>query len=242
MYVTGESSESSFFTQERGEYITAKAKGQIRNSVFVDEDFDITNSIPKNSQDVWKNKGFGLSFGAAYSLRKKWELAFSVSDLGYITWKSDPYTINFEANVTYSGVDVQDDRFFEGSLDTIINKLGKYGSDTSNQKFSTLMPVQMEFANSFYYNRFISQTILLNYQPTNKLLRGMVLTRLRLGLPLYLNLLTGVDLNRQLILGAGLALNAKGFNFNVGSQYAGILATPKAVPGVGIMMGISARF
>lgn len=242
LYVSGESTESSFFTQERGEYITAKANGSLKSSVFVDKDFDLTNSIPQNTKDVWKNEGFGISFGAAYNIRKKWELAFSVTDLGFISWRADPYKINFNADVTYRGVDVRDDRFFEGSLDTILNKLGTYGSDTSFSKFSTLTPVQLELANSFYYNRFVSQSLLLNFQPSNRLFRAMVLTRLRLGIPLYLNLLTGVDLNRQLILGTGFGWNSRGFNFNIGSQYLGILATSKAVPGVGLMAGMSFRF
>ncbi len=51
-----------------------------------------------------KNFGMGIDLGGVYKLNKKIELSASIIDLGFITWKSNPYTFSQKGDFTYSGV------------------------------------------------------------------------------------------------------------------------------------------
>ncbi len=54
-----------------------------------------------------KNYGFGLDFGVIYTWKDKIEVSASVTDFGFITWKSNPITLTAaDREFTFSGLDL----------------------------------------------------------------------------------------------------------------------------------------
>lgn len=71
------------------------------------------DDLSNNSVDYIKsillsqNTGFGVDLGVIYEINKMFELSASVTDLGFINWKTNPLTITTEeSEFVFSGLDV----------------------------------------------------------------------------------------------------------------------------------------
>jgi hypothetical protein len=66
--------------------------------------------IEDHWRDYLKNTGFAIDLGATYRLKDRLTLAFSLIDIGAITWKNDLYGYRLDpetANYTFEGINLQ---------------------------------------------------------------------------------------------------------------------------------------
>lgn len=123
------------------EYTTLKAKYEIYANLpglnipidgdsadFDNADMDdiSVSSIP--SFLFSENIGFGLDMGFHYKVNDRLTLSASLLDLGYISWKSNPYAIKGEASYQYEGalVDYTDGdgwEFDEEDIDSLLTEI-----------------------------------------------------------------------------------------------------------------------
>lgn len=104
------------------EFATMRAKYEINAnvpglSVPIDGDsidydnVDFDDKKLAESAAKMQNIGFGLDIGLHYLASERLRLSASLLDLGYISWKSNPYTFTGDASYTFEGLPVA----FEGN-------------------------------------------------------------------------------------------------------------------------------
>lgn len=90
---------------------------------FNEADFD----DPAVNDFFSENIGFGLDMGFHYKVNERLTLSASLLDLGYISWKGNPYSIRGEANYQYEGalVDYTDSgwEFDEEDVDSLLSQI-----------------------------------------------------------------------------------------------------------------------
>jgi len=99
---------------------------------YLTEDLDVLSMYRNTLPFVSGNQGFGLDFGADFKVSKKISISAAVTDLGYIDWKENTESYEFD-DVSYSfkGFDVVDlinnggsnNDFFQNELDSLENLL-----------------------------------------------------------------------------------------------------------------------
>lgn len=93
-------------------------------------DTNYTNTHDKFGDYFMKgnNNGFGVDLGAEYQLNEKISLSASVTDLGMLTWKTNPVNyVTDEATFTFSGIDLNEienlDSVNSETLDSLVNNI-----------------------------------------------------------------------------------------------------------------------
>ncbi len=136
-------------------------------SLTVSTDLEINTSLPGtvpgvdslgftiNSQDYihgltsFDNTGFAFDFGAQYMINEKLTLGLSVTDLGYINWKTGVRNIVTDkatSSYTYQGIDIgrmfTDSTKFEDQINEVIDSLKEnLGLRVTYEKYrSSLVP------------------------------------------------------------------------------------------------------
>ncbi|MFZ0280410.1 MAG: DUF5723 family protein, partial [Bacteroidales bacterium] len=70
-----------------------------------------------------KNPGFGLDLGAEYEISDKVVVSASVTDFGFIRWRSDITNLKGQANASLKGIDFADIRDGSATLDDLTGNL-----------------------------------------------------------------------------------------------------------------------
>jgi hypothetical protein len=104
-----------------------------------------------------KNPGFGLDIGAEYMVNDKIVLSASITDIGFIKWKSDLSRIEAVGNIQLSGLDFAD--IYEGNA-TIDDLAGNMADSIKNafvvagdkKPFTTKLPMGVTLAGKYNLN------------------------------------------------------------------------------------------
>ncbi len=105
-----------------------------------------------------QNLGLGLDLGATYKYDDKLTLGLSVTDIGFISWKSDPMNLqskNPGGSFTYDGIDItefvnQEDSLLEQKLDNTLDSIAEiFEIDTLYNKYKSMLNTRIH-ASAFY--------------------------------------------------------------------------------------------
>ncbi len=131
-----EKSVIQLYTDPNTYEITATSDFLVHTSTPFDSLKNFDNQAKKIKwEDLSKNNGFAVDFGAEYRLNKRWHFGISLIDLGSINWKmntKDYISKNPNAQFTFSGFDINEvfkngelkDSIFEKMLDSIKETMG----------------------------------------------------------------------------------------------------------------------
>ncbi|HSL86060.1 MAG TPA: DUF5723 family protein, partial [Bacteroidales bacterium] len=167
-----------------------------------------------------KNTGLGIDLGAEYRVTSRLTLSASVTDLGYIRWKSDITNLRAESRFEFSGLNMLD--VFNGTktfeelgkemLDSLKNSL--YVTDTS-KPFTTYLSTGFSAGGRYNLTRSFSLGLLSYTRITGRQIREALTlsANLNLGNALSTTLSYTASNNRYDNLGAGVAFRAGIFQF-----------------------------
>lgn len=110
-------SEISVYTSSTGDLIRLQSKQRMNVSLPIDRiDYDANGYVDDlnfNSDDYGadfamntQNMGMALDLGVTYKMDEKTTLYASITDLGFINWKSDTYQFTQDATYEYTGMDL----------------------------------------------------------------------------------------------------------------------------------------
>jgi len=97
---------------------------------YFTEDLDIISMYRNTLPFVGGNSGFGFDFGVEYKVTDRISVSASITDLGYINWKENTQSYNFDnVNYSFKGFDVIDlisndggnNDFIQNELDSLEN-------------------------------------------------------------------------------------------------------------------------
>jgi hypothetical protein len=106
----------------------------------VDED-DLINYVTNTG-----NLGFAIDLGANFKISDKFNVAFSIVDLGLIDWKSDVENFRMQGEFEYNGIDFND--FFgednEDPFEQIIDSIqGVFDIEETTNSYRTMLPTKL---------------------------------------------------------------------------------------------------
>lgn len=115
----------------------------------------------------YSNPGFGMDFGATYTLMDRIHLSAGVRDLGFITWKDRVTNIKAESHFEFSGLNITDvvngnktlEEVREEMLDSLKNS---FTISSDNSPFTTAIPAVITLGGSFDITKGLSVGILTN--------------------------------------------------------------------------------
>jgi hypothetical protein len=129
------------------------------------DDVEFLDSELGKSIFGFKNPGFGLDLGAEYSLTDRIILSASLTDVGYIRWKSDLTNLEAVSNINFRGLDFND--IYEGRA-TIDDVFGNMKDSLKNvvkfadleKRFVTKIPFGLTIGGKYILNDRFSFGIL----------------------------------------------------------------------------------
>jgi hypothetical protein len=139
---------------------------------FIDEDSDgSVDDVEVNDSDIarslasFRNAGFGVDLGAEYSFTDRIILSASLTDLGFIRWKSDLTNLEAVSNIELSGLDFNDiyegnatiDDLFENMKDSLKNSI-QFADE--EKRFVTKLPFGLALGGKYVLNDRFSFGIL----------------------------------------------------------------------------------
>ena len=162
-----------------------------------------------------KNLGLGADLGAEFELTDRILLSASITDLGFIRWKSDISNLKIQGNAQLQGVDFEDIR--NGS--STLSDLGKGLTDSlknalvftdSQEPFTTFLPSGLALSGKYIINDKFSAGLLSYTRIVNKHVREAVTLSANFNLGNILTTgLTFTANNRSYAsLGAGFGVRA----------------------------------
>lgn len=121
---------SGFLRTDADSIHLANSSFKLRNSGFnyFEEELDILSMYRNTLPFVGGNGGLGFDFGAEYLINHKMSVSASVTDIGFINWRENTESIQFdEVNYSFKGFDVIDilnkdtrnDNFLQHELDSL---------------------------------------------------------------------------------------------------------------------------
>ncbi len=119
----------------------------------IDGRFDDAREAMKTLSGT-KNMGLGINFGAEYQVNDRISVSASVTDLGYINWKSDLTGLYSKGTIEFNNNNIQDvydgditfDEFAEALGDTLRNA---FIVNNNCKPFKTTLPVGVSFAGEY---------------------------------------------------------------------------------------------
>jgi hypothetical protein len=181
-------------------------------------DFDLNKTIDFffNRQ----NMGLGIDIGGSYSIAGKIQISASITDLGFIRWKSDVTNLKANSTFKFSGFNVTDvvngsktfDQIAQDMVDSLKNS---FTITNQNQPFSTSLPVGISIGGSYNLTKSISFGILSHSILTGKQIREALTlsANINLGNLLSTSFCYTAENGRFDNLGAGLAFRLGMFQF-----------------------------
>jgi hypothetical protein len=129
------------------------SKNGVEKVEIIKERFDPRNSNLKSLFNM-RNAGFGLDLGAEYSVTDKLIFSASITDIGFIKWKSDITNLESHGNTELLGLDFEDinegtatiDDLAKNMVDSIVNSF--HFADV-RKPFTTKLPVGLSFGGQY---------------------------------------------------------------------------------------------
>ncbi len=131
-----------------------------------------------------QNFGLGFDLGYDYQINKQWNVSASITDLGFIKWKSNPIQVEQSGEMTFTGLDVAHyisnyyeaenadvslaDEFFADMSDTLSNFIskGKFTNDSYKTSLTsklyiggTYSPVKWFDLGALYRGTFYNKSV-----------------------------------------------------------------------------------
>lgn len=161
-------------------------------SLLYDGNLVISGNVPFDTVDstldispgaFFDNLGFGIDVGATYDITEKFQVSASVTDLGFITWKSHPTTFYLVGSDTFKGISgienellsatTADDLNDSTITDKIITGLTDGFSDsTDNEKYRSMLTTRMNIGLNYQFAEKHNVGLLLNGHFLDSKLRG----------------------------------------------------------------------
>lgn len=111
-------------------------------------DFQTNHNLPLKDIFNHYNLGFGIDLGLIYKLNNQFEFSASLIDLGFITWKNYPFSMNIsEKEFAFSGLDIGkylgNSSIFEILMDPNLSDsvIGSLQSDMIDTLISLVRPI-----------------------------------------------------------------------------------------------------
>lgn len=123
---------------------------------------DSNTTVDPSDMIGFKNKGFGLDFGASYKLTDKISLSASVIDLGFISWQANIKNYQSNAiNYTFQGVNLND--FLNDSANVeeeLLDTLGKiFNYQSNNTAYRTGLYTRFYVGGVYNLNKWLSASV-----------------------------------------------------------------------------------
>ena len=112
-----------------------------------------------------QNMGLGIDIGAVYSITSKIQVSASITDLGFINWKSDITNLKANSTFKFSGFNVTDvindkKTFGEIAQDMVDSLKNSFTTSNDSRPFRTSLPIGISVGGSFNLTKSISLGIL----------------------------------------------------------------------------------
>ena len=167
-----------------------------------------------------QNMGLGIDLGAQYSVTNKLQVSASVTDLGYIRWKSDITNLKAESSFKFSGFNVTDvvngsktmDQLAQDMADSLKNS---FSITNGSKPYNTTLPVGINLGGSYNLTKNISVGILSHSILADRKIREALTlsANINLGSALSTSICYTAENGRFDNLGAGLAFRLGVFQF-----------------------------
>ena len=181
---------------------------------FDDNRFDSQGGVRRFFGSM-KNAGLGLDLGAEYTLTDRIILSASVTDLGFIRWRSDISNLKGHGDTELSGIDFADVR---NGTATFADLTGNMGDSLRNaitfsetkDPFTTFVPFGITIGGKYNVTDFFSVGLLSNTRNVDRHLKEALTLSANLNLGNVLSTsLTYTASNRSYNnIGAGLGVRA----------------------------------
>jgi hypothetical protein len=159
-----------------------------------------------------KNMGLGVDIGAVYQLTDKICLSASITDLGYIKWKSDVTNLQTKSTFKFSGFNITDvangTKTFDQLATEMVDSLKNSFKITNTTKgFNTFLPTGVYIGGSYNLTKSISLGILSYSLFSGKQIREALTlsANINLGSALSTSVSYTAENSRYDNIGAGLA-------------------------------------
>jgi hypothetical protein len=158
------------------------SKNNIDSIAFEKKDFKWKDFFSNTS-----NIGLGLDLGATYKLSDKIMLSASITDLGYIKWKSDVTNLDAKSQFKFSGFSLTDvvngnKTFDEVARDLADSLINSFTVLKNSNAFTTYLPVSISLGGSFNLTKSFALGILSRSIISGKQFREAVTVSANLNL------------------------------------------------------------
>ena len=112
----------------------------------------------------FKNKGVGVDLGATYKMNDKITLSASLIDLGFISWKDNPYSIVNSGEFSFTGIDIANEIFSNDTSendnsigDSFLDSLAEnFSIEDTNLTYKTYLTPKVYIGGNFQINEKIN--------------------------------------------------------------------------------------
>lgn len=175
----------------------------------------IDSSFNFEPTDFLKNMGFGLDIGATYDINEKIEVSASLTDLGFITWKSQPTTYYVVGSETFRGVKGLEDQLLSGSDTAMFENLADslidgFSDSSDTDQYRTWLTARMNLGANYQLGEKHNVGVLLNGHMIKSKLRGAMTLSYNYRIRKWVGFSVNYSVyNRSFAnVGLGLSLNA----------------------------------
>ncbi len=196
-----------------------------------------------------KNNGFGLDAGANYKLNDKYSFSASITDLGFITWRSDVknyYTRN--TSFTFEGIDAAqllDTAQNPSGTDKLLDSLKNiFKINESAEKYTTWLSSQVFIGGNYHINEKNYAGVLLRGQFFHQSFSPSVTISYNTQLGRWLYASAGYSiLNRSYNnLGLGFSVNGGPVQLYMASDNVLGMIFPQSSRNINLRLGINLTF
>jgi hypothetical protein len=166
------------------------------------------------------NLGVGFDIGAVYQLTEKISLSASITDLGYIKWKSNVTNLQAKSAFKFNGFNITDvvngtktmDQLAQGMADSLKNS---FTITNTSKPFNTYLPTSVSIGGSYNLTKNISLGLLSYTLISGKQIREALTlsANVNLGNALSTTVSYSAENGRYNNIGAGLAFRLGIFQF-----------------------------
>ncbi len=94
-----------------------------------------------------RNFGVAFDLGGSYEINRQWQVFFSATDIGLITWNSNPFSLVSNGSFLFKGMQVQywnDSLTFAQSMETLVDSvINTFQFEENDFNYITLLPANI---------------------------------------------------------------------------------------------------
>ncbi|HOE04296.1 MAG TPA: DUF5723 family protein [Bacteroidales bacterium] len=121
--------------------------------IYYEDGDSVDFNIPENAGDYFqplsyfanpRNFGFAFDLGASYEINRQWSVFASATDIGLITWNTNPFNLVSQGSFLFKGMQVQfwnDSLTLEQSAEELVDSvLNTFHFESNNYSYVTMLP------------------------------------------------------------------------------------------------------